>query len=317
MRRHHGHDRDRDRSAAHVDGRAERDGKRVVVLVKTQLAAQLHVHGDVRRGAAGEKRGEAGILQAAKNKPVGVLAEAREGEDRVGDEGDEEHAAHEHEKQLAVLGEDFDAVGGNRRVDEAQDTEGGERDNPADDGRHSVGDAREHVFHLVACTPKGDAQNDGPCENAEVVRAHKRRDRVGDHVGDKRCEDFPDAGGRGLRLGSGGEREVDGEQGAREDGDGAGDEGAHQVQDDDELHLPAALRVAQGADYQEEHKDGGDAFQCVHEKRAEHLDDLVPGDDEREDGADDEAHDDALDEADRVPGSPDLLDGIHWRSFQI
>ena len=120
-----------------------------------------------------------------------------------------------------------------------------------------------------------------------------------------------------MRLGSSGEREVDGEQGAREDGDGAGDEGAHQVQDDDELHLPAALRVAQGADYQEEHKDGGDAFQGVHEKRAEHLDNLVPGDDEREDGADDEAHDDALDEADRVPGSPDLLDGIHWRSFQI
>ena len=132
------------RSTAHVDGRAQRNRNAVGVFVEVQLLAQRHVHWNVRGRATSKERSKARFAQAAKNERVGVRLSNNANHNGVGDKRDEEHAAHEHGQKQTILGENLDAVGGNRIVDQAENTERSEADDPTHDRCDSVGDVREN-----------------------------------------------------------------------------------------------------------------------------------------------------------------------------
>jgi hypothetical protein len=56
---------------------------------------------------------------------------------------------------------------------------GREMDNPADDGRHGAG----KIFQPLPCRrvvepAQGEAQDDGPSEDADIVGVHEGRDRI-------------------------------------------------------------------------------------------------------------------------------------------
>ena len=178
-----------------------------------QLLAQRHVHRDVRGGAASEERGKARLTQATKNERVGVRLSNNANHDGVGDKRDEEHAAHEHGQKQTILGENLDAVGGNRIIDQAENAERSEADDPAYDRCDSVGDVRENSLGgLGRCTQRNANQN-APCKNAQIIRIGERIDGVRDHVHEQRLKNFGNARRRRL-LGSlnARKRELDGEQ---------------------------------------------------------------------------------------------------------
>ena len=301
----HGHDRDGDRRAGHVDSGAQRDGHRVVVLVQAELAAQLHVHRYVGGRAAGEEGGEAGILQAAQDERIGVLAGADPHDERVGDQRDDEHAGHEHQDEMAVLGEDLQARGADRGVHQAEDAEGSQIDDPAHRLGNGVGDGGEHFLGALAGSAQGDAEHHGPGEDAHVVGVHEGVDGVGHDVHEQRGEHLPNAlGGRLLNHGRGVEGKRGRENLATDESHDSRHKRADDVEHDDGFHGTGTLGIAKGADDQEEHEHGGDGLQRADEQRAQKRDDVGPRlhirNEQRQDDANGEADENALDEADLV-----------------
>ena len=316
MRSHHSHQGDGHSGTAHVDGRAQGDGHGVVVLVQAQLLAQLHVHRDVSRGAAGEKRRNAGVLRATPHQRIGVLAEARKRQKRIGHEGDHGHGGKEHQQKLTVLGEDLKAVGADRGVHQAHDAERSQGDDPTHDLRNRVGDRGEDLLHAVLGMTQGNAEQHGPRKDTQVIRVGQGINGVGGDGQQKFGEHRPDIGRsrRGvLRCGQG---KLYGEQGAHQNGDERRDERSSQIQDHDNLHGTGALGVCKRADDQEEYQDGRHALQCGDEQRAEHLEHVVTRPKHAQDSADDQTDENTLDQADVVPLPPDRLQCFHTiRSF--
>ena len=107
------HDGDGDGRAVHVDRRAEGDRDGVEVLVHAELFAHRHVHGDIRRGRAGEERRQAAFTQAAEHQRIRVAVQIHKDDKGRDDQCHKEHGAHQQGQQLAVLGKDGQAVAGN------------------------------------------------------------------------------------------------------------------------------------------------------------------------------------------------------------
>ena len=299
---------DGDGGAGHVDGGSQGDGDGVLVLVQAQLFAQLHVHGDICGGAAGEEGHDAAVPQALEDQRIGVLPDADEDDDGVDHQGHEEHAAHQHQDQPAVGLEGVKAGGGHGVEDQTQNTEGGAADDPADGGAHSVGDIAQHLLGALARVPEGQTEYHGPQQDAHVVGVDNGGDGVADGVVQQVGDDLTDAAGGGalrrlIQQEGGGESEA-GHHGAQ-----GGHEGAHQVEDDDRLHVAAgaALVLGQGVHDQEEDQQGGQGLQGAHEQRAQNADGGCGGDQRTQERAQDKAEDNAFDQADAVP----LLDQFH------
>ena len=169
MHRGERHDGDGDGRTRHVDGRAEGDGHGVELLVQAEALAQGHIHGDVRGGRAGEERGHAAFLQALEHQRIGVLADDDERHDGVDDEGGKEHAADEDEQELAVLGKDGKAAGGNGGEHETQNAERGEIDDEAHRLGDGLGGVGEELLGRVGRALEREAEHDSPEQNAEIV----------------------------------------------------------------------------------------------------------------------------------------------------
>ena len=301
------HDRDRDGSAGHVDGRAERDGHGVELLIQTEALAQGHIHGDVRGGRAREESGHAALLEAFEHQRIGVLAHGGKGHDGVDDERREQHAAHEQEQQLAVLGEDGQTARGHGREHETEDAEGGEIDDEAHRLRDGLGGVGEEALGRIRSALERKAEHDGPEQDTEEVAADDRADGVGDDVGQQVREDLRE--GLGRAVGSGlGQRDGHGEEVACSHGDDGREKRGHEVEHDDGAKLLAHLLLGLGerADDEHEHEQRGDRFERADEQFAEDADAGSGhggvGDQQGERRADGHADDDAQHEADAVVG---------------
>ena len=91
------------------------------------------------------------------------------GDERVGDQSDEQHGADEGSDQFAVDREDGKAVLGDRVEDEAHDAERGEQDDPGDDLVDHVGDLGDDVVGLFrADRLQGKAEEDRPEKDAST-----------------------------------------------------------------------------------------------------------------------------------------------------
>lgn len=193
------HDRDRDGGAGHVDGRAERDGHGVELLIQTEALAQGHVHGDVRGGRAREESGHAALLEALKHQRIGILAHGDKGHNGVDDERREQHAAHEQEQQLAVLGEACQTARGHGRNTRPRMPKGARLMTKRTGLRDGLGGVGEEALGRICSALEREAEHDGPEQDAEEVAADDRADGVGDDVGQQVREDLREALGRSCR----------------------------------------------------------------------------------------------------------------------
>ena len=196
------HDGDGDGRAVHVDRRAEGDRDGVEVLVQAELFAHRHVHGDIRRGRAGEERRQAAFTQAAEHQRIGIAAQIDENDDGVDDKRHEEHRADQKQQELAVLGEDRKAVAHNVREHKAHDAERCQIDDPAHDGRDRVGHiAQEDLCGVRTELLHRNAEEAGPHQNTDVIAVHNGGNGVRDDISQQRVHDLAEALRDDLRLG--------------------------------------------------------------------------------------------------------------------
>ena len=221
----------------------------------------------------------------------------------VDHEGHDDHAAHQDEQEHAVFGEDAQTARGHGVVDQAQHAEGGEGNHDADDGLHGVGDVAHDLFGGFARGAQGDADQDGPGEDAEEVGLGEGFDRVGDDAREQVGHDLSDAARGGFvdRVGQG---EVQGHQIAGEHGHDAGEEGAQKVEQDDPLHGAGLLGIAEGGNDEEEDQDGGHGLQGGYEQGAQKHDAVKPWNHQGEEDADGQTAGDTPDQAPAVPRFP-------------
>ena len=267
------HNRDGDRGARHVDGRAEGDGYGIELFVEAEALAQVHIDGDVSRRGAGEERGHAAFLQAPEHQRIRVLADDDEGHDGVYDERRDQHAADEDQQQLAVLGEDGKAAGGNRGEYQTEDAEGRKVNNKAHGLGDGLGRVGEELLGRVGRGFERKAENDCPEQNAEVVAGNYGAYRVCNDVVEKSGEDGSEAVGRFIG-GSVGEGDAHGEDKACHNSDGRGEEGGEEVQHYNGAELLAHLfsRLRQRADDKYEHQQRRNCLQRADKQLAEDAD---------------------------------------------
>ena len=162
---------DGDGSAGHVDGGAQGDGDRILLLVQAQVLTQGHVHGNVGSGGTGEEGHDAADLDALEDQGIGVLADAQVDDEGVDHQGDEEHTAHQHRNDVDIGAKDREAGGGHGVEHQTQDTEGSAVDDPADGNGQGIGEVCQHTLGVLAGLPQGKTKNHSPHEDADVVGA--------------------------------------------------------------------------------------------------------------------------------------------------
>ena len=214
------------------------------------------------------------------------------GDKRIHEEGGAAHAAHQQEEQFSVVPEDFQAALGDRGEDEAQDAEGRELDDPADDLRDDVGQVAEDLDGpLRSQQLQGEAQDDGPEQDADVVGLRERLDGVHHHVGEEGQEHVGQAAGRAAAALGPLELDRHREQEARHHREHGGAERGHQVQRDDgpEPGPQAALRLGDGRGHQQGDQHRRDGLQRAHEHLPQDPDRRPLRTNQAQNGADDEA----------------------------
>ena len=85
------HDGNGDGCAGHVDRRAERDRNGIRIRVDAEFLSQREVDRDVGRRAARKEGRDAGCLDAFPDQRVRIAVDLGINDDRVDDEGEEEH----------------------------------------------------------------------------------------------------------------------------------------------------------------------------------------------------------------------------------
>ena len=297
------HDGDGDSRTIHIDGSAQRDGDGIHILIEAQLLAQGHVDGDVGRRAAGEESGQAGLLQATEHQRIRVAAQIEEHDEGRNNERHEEHGTHQQGQQLAVLGEDGQTVAGHVGVHQTHDAEGSQIDDPAHHLRHSVGSVGKELLGGVrADVLHGKAEHAGPEQDADVVAAHQRADRVGDEVGEQGAQHLAQTLRHHVRLSSVCQNDRHREHEAGDRSDRRRKEGGEHVQPDDRTEAAVQLGAAlcQRARHDDEHQHRSDALQCADEQAAQLTDPACTRHRKRQHRADDQTDDDAKDEADLI-----------------
>ena len=217
---------------------------------------------------------------------------------------------------MAVHGENLDARGGDAAVDEAEDAERGALDDAAHDGGHGLGGVLQQVLGGGLGLAQRNADEDCPYENAQVVGIGEGIDGVGERIGQKCDDDAAELLGRACRVGgvNAREHELAGEEVAGYHGQGARDEGAHDVEADDRLHVAGGAGGAQRTNHEEEDQDGGDSLERGGEQRAERANPGDAGHREGQHDADDHADDDSQDE--RNVGIS-LNESVHVRASSL
>lgn len=270
---HHG---DGDGSAAHVDGSTQRNADGVEVLFDAEPLAERHVDGDVGCRRPREEGVQSAHTQTGEQQRIGVAARQQKREQRIEDERLGRHAAHQEEQQVAVGGEDVEAVLRDGIEDQTHDAERCKLDDPAYHLRDDLGtvvyggDGGFAGFQL-----QGEAHDDRPEQDGDIVGMsqsghgvlHHAGEQVGEYLGQR-----PDR----LALCSLAQLQRDGkEKAARHGADGCHD-GAQHVADDDRAkaraHAAAGLSDAGG--YEHRYQDGGDGLQGAYKDLSEHADDL-------------------------------------------
>lgn len=272
MHRSQRHDGDGHGGAAHIDCCAQRNRDGVDLFVQTQPFAQRHIDGDVRSGAAGKERGDAALLQALEYQRVRILADGDERHDRIDDQRRDQHAAHKHEQELAVIGENVQTTGGHGVKHQTQNAKGREVDHPAHRCSHGVGRVGKGGLGGLRSAAQGNTENDSPEENAEIIAVCKRVYGIIHNVGQQRFEHIADAAGRGA-VRSGSELlQCDREECAGQNRNDGCEEGGDQVQCDNggELSAQPLSRLCQRAGDQHEYQNWRNRFQRADKQRAEH-----------------------------------------------
>ncbi|MCY1551260.1 hypothetical protein D9M68_875770 [compost metagenome] len=84
---------------------------------------------------------------------------------------------------------------GQRRRDQAENSQRGQVDHQLDDRGHSAGEVGEHLLAAWVGMPEGETQADGPGQDADEVAGEQGVDRVVDHVQQQGFQHFADAAG--------------------------------------------------------------------------------------------------------------------------
>src|SRR5690606_2748094 len=216
---------DGDGGAGHVDGRAQRDGHRVSVLVQAEALADLQVDRNVGRRAAGEEGGDAAFAQHHEHQRVGIAANLPEHDGRVDHQSDEQHGADQHHQQVAVAVQRLKAGVAQGGGHQAEDAERREMDDDPDDEGHALGQVLEHRTGRFAAVANGQADAHGPGQDADVVGLQQGLYRVGAGAVEQRLEHFQDAAGRCDAGGGVAQRQGGGPQGAGDDAHHGGAQG--------------------------------------------------------------------------------------------
>src|SRR5690606_12803214 len=260
--------------ASHVDGGTQRNGDGVGVLVQAQTLAQLHVDRHVGRRAAGEEGGQAAFAQAHEHQRVGIAANLPPDDDRVDDQGHEQHAADQHQQQLGVTEQGVQAGvhqgGGHQR----EYPERREVNHHLDDQGDASGQVREGFPGRLAALPDRPANSNGPVQDADVIGFQQSADRVAGDVEEQGLERLADAAGR-VGAGRGlGQRQGGGPQAAGDHRDDGGAQGAHQVEHQHRANVGrlSLLMASDGGDDQQKDQHGGHCLECGNEQIAEQGD---------------------------------------------
>ena len=286
----------RDRRAAHVDGRTERDGDGVNLGIEPKPLAELEVDGNVRCRAARKECIDSALAQGGKDERERVAADVRPDDDRIHNECDGEECAEQNGEELEVADEGIHAARTNCIRDEPHDAERSETDDPEYDLRHDDGEVAHRVLRGRACFLESDPCEDAPCKDADVVRACDCVNWVVDDVQDEVVHDLDDTARRCdvcVR---------DDEMERRWEGEGESDsnDGCEEGRDDVEAHdglqcRPRADGTLRHRVHDEnEDEDRRDTLQGTDEDIAEHGDDGNDGG--RDENTDDESDRDELDE---------------------
>ena len=236
--------------------------------MQVQAFGQSHVYRDVGGGRACEKGGDAAFAQAQEHQRIRVFTGFPIHNQRVHYKSHQGHAAHQHQQQLAVFRNHLAEAGGSGCYrHQTENADGRQADNPSHDGGHGV---RQVVKKLVGGgrrAAQGDAQQNRPHQNADIVRVNQRGERVGHQVHQQRFQHFGNALRRfHFNIGIHHQRERAGEGQAGNHGHQRGAECAQQVQKQNRAHIGFGLAVllGDGGGHQNKHQKRRDAFQRAH-----------------------------------------------------
>ena len=181
-------------------------------------------------------------------------------------DGQKLHIAKEGGKAFAAYGIGY----------QSHNAKGRQVDDPAHDFGDCFGGIIKHSFRVVTAHGfHGNAEDDCPEEDADVIGLQEGAHRIVDGAHDQVEKHFSNTAGRrcishfrsGLKGEGGGEEERKGHA------DNGSQEGACHVQGDDGLHAALLVRLflGNGVDDKEEDQHRSHAFQGFHEKVAEYL----------------------------------------------
>ena len=242
--------------------------------MQAQALAELQVDRDIGCRAAGEEGGHAAFAQAGQHQRIGIAADLQEHDQRVDHEGHEQHAAEQHHQQVGIAFQGLDAGLGEGRGDQAEDAQRGEADHHLDDQRDAVGQLGEQVAGGIAGVAEGDAEADGPGQDADEVGRDQGVDRVVHHAQQQGLEHLGDAARRRHLARMAGQHQARGEGEAGDHRHHRGAEGADQVQQQDrpDMGLLALPVVGDGCHHQDEHQYRRDGLQRGNEDLADEAD---------------------------------------------
>ena len=262
---------DGDGGAGHVDGRAQRDGDAVGVLIQAQALGQCQVHRNVGGRAAREEGRHRALAQAGQHQRIGVAARLCPDDERVHHQGHEEHAAQQHGQQVRVVQQLFQARLGKGAGHQAEDAQRRQPDHALDHAGDGLAQVLHHGARGLRGMAQGHAHGQCPGEDADVVGIHQRTHGVVEGALHQGHQHFANAPGRAL--GRGGILELDGgrEGHAGSDGDHGRCKGAQHIQPQDGADLRGLARpvVAGGRDHQQQHQHGRDGLEGGDEQRAQ------------------------------------------------
>lgn len=168
-----GHNRNGNGRTGHVDRRPEGNGDRIRIRVDAEFFSQGHVDRDVSRRTACKEGCHTAGRDTLPNERIGISAKLGIDDDRIDDEGKDEHRPDQEGQELSVADDGFNAVGRNGIGDEAHDAEGRQADDPLDTGRDRISTIVEDGFRRFGNAASGDAEEDSPAEDTDVVAVIK------------------------------------------------------------------------------------------------------------------------------------------------
>ena len=197
-----------------------------------------------------------------------------EGDERIDHQGHKHHGTHQQQEKLSIAGQRVDSQLGDGVEHQAENAEGGAADDPAHHLRDCVRQLAQGPLGAVSGFPQGDAQQNRPGQNTDVIGVYQGVYRIGHQVHQQGVQHLADAAGGGglaLRL-----RELQSDR-KQEAGDyryAAVNKGAQQIEENDPGHVGLlSLPVAgEGGHYQKQHQQRGHRLQGAHEQIAQQSD---------------------------------------------